>query len=279
MDELLKLVDINKSYCLTNVKTKAHTCTRIDTGVGADADNKRKVLDKINFSIKKGAINCIIGESGSGKTTLCKIIIGIEKADSGKILYNNREMDVLKKRSPDECFDIQYIFQDPYAAIHNESTILTVLKEPLKLGKRYNRHTLTIAEALELVGLSEKRYLNQKVKILSGGQRQRLAIARALLVNPKLIIADECTSMLDDEASERICDIFLKLKIKYNISFLIVTHNIKIIKNLSEHVFILDRGTFIENGTIEEIILSPKTEYSSQWVNSMLRIEGEYFNE
>lgn len=237
MDYLLQVEDISKSYV------------------------NKTILDDINIQIKKGSITVLLGESGSGKTTLSKIIIGLEKSDKGKIYLLGKELPILKRRSFYSCADIQYIFQDPYSSLENSSTIYKTLMEPIRLCKRHKRECLDIEEALNLVGIDSEEYLHRTINSLSGGQRQRVAIARALITRPSLIIGDESTAMLDQTSCSKINEIFNRLKRELNISILIITHNIELLNNFADEIYVLDNGKIVESGETEIVFNSPKSKY------------------
>lgn len=194
-------------------------------GINKEFSGRKPVLKNVNFKLRSGGIVALIGDSGGGKTTFCRVLTGLEKASAGKILFKGKELGPLRGRSFANCASIQYIFQDPYAALGAESTVCSVLREPVSLCRKRRRDYMPAEEALEWAGLPAATFLSRKIKTLSGGQRQRVGIARALIPRPDLIIADECTSMLDGQSAAEIGRIFKQLNQKLGLSFIIVTHD------------------------------------------------------
>lgn len=256
MSDLLRIVNVSKSYTNSSIK--------------------KKVLSSINISIKSGCIAALIGDSGSGKTTIARLIIGLEHTDTGDIFLGSKKLDTLKKRDFDDCASIQYIFQDPYAAMEENSSVLEVINEPKIICKRRRRNTFDISDALKLVGLDINEFGKRKINSLSGGQRQKLCIARALITRPKIIIADECTSMLDEKSKKEINSIFRYVNKRFGITFLVITHDIYVINNLCDEIFVINEGKLVEFGEKNEIIQFPKHDYTIAYMNSMKRIEGGF---
>lgn len=185
-----------------------------------------------------------------------------------------KEVGPLRKRSFEECAFIQYVFQDSYASMADEVTVISTLSEPAKLCQRNHREYLDPQEALVLVGLSVEEFEDRKIKTLSGGQRQKIAIARALITRPQIIIADESTSMLDESSLKEMSSIFRRANTLFGISFIIVTHNKSTLYDLCTSIYVLDRGRIVEAGPREEVLTSPKAEYTRKYLECMLNIEG-----
>ena len=243
MNELIKLIDIEKSY-------------------GA-----KKVLEKINLTVARGSIVGLIGQTGSGKSTLAKTMAGLVKADKGKVLYQGKEIGVSKRRDFSVCADIQYIFQDAYGVLESSYTIGSVLDETVTLCRLNKREEVLRPEmAMELVGLDYSQWKNQRVRLLSGGQRQKLCIARALIPNPALIVADESTAMLDPRSNMEVYELLNKMKNQHGIAVLLITHQSKVIKEICDYLYVLHEGRIIESGQRSEVILTPKREYTKKLV-------------
>lgn len=235
-------------------------------------DNK-KVLNDINIEFANGTSTAIIGESGSGKTTLAKIIVGIEKSNTGKILLDNKELSILKKRNFDVCSKIQYIFQDPYSALENNFTIKQTLNEVVNMCKRHKHEYLDIISALSYVDKTMLDYMERKVAILSGGQRQKLCIARALIAIPEVIIADECTSMLDKESSIEIFKLLNKIKLDKNVCIIAILHNIDFLSDNWDKVAVFHNGEIVEYMDFKEFYKNCAHEYSKKMISAY-----NYFN-
>ncbi|GAB6153045.1 dipeptide/oligopeptide/nickel ABC transporter ATP-binding protein [Desulfosporosinus burensis] len=254
MSEILRGTNLTKSF---------------DTPFGRQA-----ILSGINLKVDEGGIIALIGESGGGKTTLCRILIGLETTDLGSVFFMGKEVGRLRKRSFEACASIQYVFQDPYASMADEATVISTLSEPARLCKRNHRDYLEPKEALVLAGLSVEEFMNRKIKSLSGGQRQKIAIARALITRPQIIIADESTSMLDESSAKEMSSIFRRLNKLLGISFIIVTYNKNTLFDLCTFIYVLHQGKIVEAGPREEVLTSPKEEYTRQYLECMLNIEG-----
>nr|WP_312576698.1 dipeptide/oligopeptide/nickel ABC transporter ATP-binding protein [Sedimentibacter sp.] len=241
---MLQIIDINKSY------------------------GSKKVLNNINIDFNPGESTAIVGESGSGKTTLAKLIIGLEKQNSGSILLNNKILPSIKKRSFETCAKIQYIFQDPYSALEKNFTVLQTLNETLTICKRNNYDYMSIEDCLMNVDENLLNYLNQKVDILSGGQKQKLCIARSLMTNPEIIIADECTSMLDKKNSEEIFKLLNKVKKEKNIILISILHEVDFHSNYWDKIAIFKDGYLLEHDDFKYFYKNANSEYSKELIEA-----------
>lgn len=192
--------------------------------------NNKKIFDNISFSIRQGEIFSIVGVSGAGKSTLAKIIIGSTDYDSGSIIFNGRD---IKYR---DVSDIQMIFQDPYSSLNEKLTVYEILAEPL-IANRVKNIDSTINKMLEYIGMSQykDKYPNQ----LSGGQRQRIVIGAAMILKPKLVICDEPIASLDLAIQNQIIDLIKFFNKEYKTTFLFISHDINIVKNISHSIYTL----------------------------------------
>ena len=221
-------------------------------------------LKDINFDIKEGEVVSLIGESGSGKTSISKIIVGLLKAE-GQILFKG--MDILKYPKKING-KIQMIFQSPYSSLNPKYKIKDIILEGiiyqkvLKKGEDIDEYLLNI---LNEVGL-DKEVLNKYPHELSGGQRQRVGIARAVAVKPDLIIADEILTALDALTQIQILELFQKLKENKKISYLFISHDINIVKKISDRLLIIKDGEIIESGSKEKIFSKPEKEYTKKLI-------------
>ena len=225
-------------------------------------------LKDINFDIKEGEVISLIGESGSGKTSISKIIVGLLKAE-GQILFKG--IDILE--NPKKINGkIQMIFQSPYSSLNPKYKIKDIILEGiiyqkvLKKEKNIDEYLLNI---LNEVGL-DKEVLNKYPHELSGGQRQRVGIARAVAVKPDLIIADEILTALDALTQIQILELFQKLKENKKISYLFISHDINVVKKISDRLLIIKDGEIIESGSKEKIFSKPEKEYT----NKLIEISG-----
>lgn len=229
-------------------------------------------LKNINFSINEGEVISLIGESGSGKTSISKIIVGLLKAD-GEILFN--ETNILENQKKING-KIQMIFQSPYSSLNPKYKIKDIILEGViyqKILKDKNNISQYLNDILDEVGL-DKEVLNKYPHELSGGQRQRVGIARAVAVKPDLIIADEILTALDALTQIQILELFQKLKKKKKISYLFISHDISVVKKISDKILIIKDGEIIESGSKEKIFSKPEKEYTKK----LIEISGIKFN-
>lgn len=261
---LLNIVDLNKSFPLRSGITDL---------IRFKTSKKIKVIDHLDLKLDKGEILVIAGESGSGKTTLAKLIMRSIDSDSGKIIFNNRDItkldgkELLKIRSR-----IQMIFQDPYSSLDPRMKIFDIVKEPLvvhkkKLSKREIREC--IESTLQKVNLDPHEVSYKFPHMLSGGQRQRVSFARALVLKPLLIIADEPVSMLDVSIRFQILELMKKLRDEENVSFLYITHDLSTSQYVGDSIIILYKGQIIEQGNIHEVLLHPLHPYTKALISAI----------
>ena len=236
--------------------------------------SKRKKLsavEDVSFSVFKGDSVAIVGESGSGKTTIAKIINGLEYPDSGEILINNcpiNKIDLFKRARL-----IQPIFQDPYSTLNPNHTIGYVISRPLIIQKRFSskeiyQNAIKMLKLVELPDTFFYRFPNQ----LSGGQRQRVSIARALILEPQLLICDEPTSALDVTIQDQILDLLENLKKKLSITIIIISHDISVVKYLSKRILVIKDGKIVESGFTKEVLENPQSSYTKELLSSVFRI-------
>ncbi|SCY89018.1 ABC transporter ATP-binding protein [Alkaliphilus peptidifermentans] len=244
--------------------------------------SKEEIIKDLNLKIEEGKAIGLLGETGCGKTTLAKLIVGLEAPDYGDVLLNNQSLPVFSKRSFNCCAAIQYIFQDPYSSLDVDCSIEEVLMEPVKLCRKNGRENIINPQAaMELIGIKNyEEWRKKKIVTLSGGQRQKIAIARAIIPKPKLIIADECTSMLDSTSAKEILEIFKLLKYQFNMSFLVITHQLLIIEGICDDIYVLKDGCVIEEGKAEDILTKAKSSYVKELIESMkLFVEGKGYED
>ena len=221
-------------------------------------------LKDINFDIKEGEVVSLIGESGSGKTSISKIIVGLLKAE-GEILF--KKTDILKYPKKING-KIQMIFQSPYSSLNPKYKIKDIILEGViyqKVLKKEENIDEYLLNILNEVGL-DKEVLNKYSHELSGGQRQRVGIARAVAVKPDLIIADEILTALDALTQIQILELFQKLKENKKISYLFISHDINVVKKISDRLLIIKDGEIVESGSKEKIFSNPNKEYTKKLI-------------
>ncbi|SNR83090.1 ATP-binding cassette domain-containing protein [Desulfurobacterium atlanticum] len=210
---------------------------------------KKEVLKGVSVKLEKGKTVAIIGESGCGKSTLGKILLDIEKPDSGKVLYKGKDITAMSKSDYWKYrVNIQAIFQNPYNSLNPRMKVFDIVSEGLKINSLFTKDELKekVEEAVTLVGLPFS-VLNFYPHQLSGGQRQRVAIARAIVMKPEIIVADEPTSALDVSVQSQIINLFLEIQERFNIGYLFISHSPAVVDSIADTVFL------IKNGTIQNI--------------------------
>lgn len=238
------------------------------------ADNrkhKKEVLKGINIKIPERGLIGLLGESGAGKSTIAKIITGQIIPDEGEIIYKSKRLPSLKKRTFEQAVKIQYIFQDPYAALQSSSTVEEVLFEPVKLCRKrsYFKYILP-DESCYLVGINDyDKWKDKRVDQLSGGERQRIAIARALIPRPELLISDESTSMLDSLSASEILSLLAHISKTSSLSVLFITHQLEVVQKACNYINVIHKGKIVEEGSTEKILYNPENLYTRNLIKSM----------
>ena len=231
-----------------------------------------KAVDDISFSIKKGEVFVLAGESGSGKSTIAKLILKSIYADSGKIIFENQEIDNQKKNVKKIRMNCQMIHQDPYDSINPRMKIEDIVLEPLEIHNNGNKEERIrrMIEVLQEVKLEPAKEIAKKYPhMLSGGQKQRVVLARALAVKPKIILADEPVSMLDVSIRAEMLELMQELQKKHNISFIYITHDLATAKYFGQRIGILYLGKIVETGLINEVLENPRHPYTQALIDAI----------
>ncbi len=240
-----------------------------------------KAVDGVSFSLDESEIIGLVGESGCGKSTLGRSIIRLEEPISGEVIINNQDISSLsQKKLRKKRTDFQMIFQDPYGSLNPRLTIEHAIGEvvsahsDLKKDKKRQR----IIELLDMVGLAEE-HLNRYPHQFSGGQRQRIGIARALAVNPKLIVADEPVSALDVSVQAQIINLMGKIKDEYGISFLFIAHDLAVVEHVCSIIMVMYLGKIVEQGPAKELIKNPQHPYTRALLSAVPSISDKTLTE
>lgn len=224
-------------------------------------------IGPINFSIYDNEFIGIIGESGSGKSTVANLISGTIKKTYGKIFYFGKTIEELTKSEKHKTRQlVQMIFQSPYSSLNPKFNVFELISEGVKYTKIIKNKTLLkkyVSSLMMEVGL-DLSLITRYPHELSGGQRQRVSIARALAMQAKIVIADESLSALDMLIQFQIMDLFKKLKEQRQISFIFISHDISMIKNISDRIIVMKDGKIIESGNCKDIFENPKEEYTKE---------------
>ena len=230
-------------------------------------------LNQFSLQIQRGEIFGLVGESGSGKTTAGRLIVGLEAPDEGNMHLNGLDISGLKgKAARNFRRKVQMIFQDPYQSLNPQLSVFDTVSEPLiihKIGNARDREG-TVWEALKSAGLSPPDFfLHRYPHQLSGGQRQRVSIARAMVLKPEFVVADEPTSMLDASISAQIFNILTELRDKFNVTLLFITHSLAAARYLCDRIAVIYRGNLMEMGPADEVIQNPKHPYTQALIDAL----------
>ncbi|MDL2248473.1 ATP-binding cassette domain-containing protein [Tyzzerella sp. OttesenSCG-928-J15] len=225
-----------------------------------------KALNNVSLNIEKGQIVGIVGESGSGKSTLGRIIVKLLEADSGQIIYNGTDITRLShKEFAPYRKDIQMVFQNAYSSLNPNKTIGWLLKESLDINTDLSdsQKKIRVDEVFDMVGLKntlKTRYPGE----LSGGERQRAVIALAIMLEPKIIVADEAVSALDVSVSAQILNLMAELRDKLDLSYIFISHDLSVVNYISDYIAIIQNGEIVEQGQSDEVFRNPETNYAKQ---------------
>ena len=236
-----------------------------------------KAVDGITFSLRDGAVFALVGESGSGKSTVARLILRLSLPTSGTISFHGDDIQNLKRDSLLQFRkSVQIIFQDPFASLNPRMTVFDTLSEPFKIHRLVKKPDLQgrVISLLNSVGL-QADILNRYPHEFSGGQRQRLCIARALAVSPKLIVADEPLSALDVSIQAQILNILQGLQKQSNISFLFISHDLRVVQYFSDEVAVMYLGKIVEHAGTNDLFSSPFHPYTVELLASAPRIKPD----
>jgi peptide/nickel transport system ATP-binding protein len=238
-------------------------------------------VDHVDFNFYEGEIASIVGESGSGKTTLAKMLLGLTSVTEGEISFLGQKRDISTRNKKKEYWkNIQAIFQDPYSAYNMFNKIDSVLMDCIHMrgGKNlpHEKKVEMMTEACGFVNLKFAELTNKYPFELSGGQMQRLMIARIFLLKPKILLADEPTSMIDACSRSTILGMLMKLNIEIGMTLIFITHDIGLAYYVSDNIYIMEHGKFVESGSPDEVILHPKEEYTQRLINDVPKLHEEW---
>ena len=222
-----------------------------------------KAVDDVSFILREGDTLGLVGESGCGKSTTSRLITCLEKPTAGSILFRGQEIRTLREKDLRPLRrEIQMIFQDPYSSLNPRQTVGAILGTPLRVhGLAKGKEKARIQELLELVGLNPE-HINRYPSEFSGGQRQRIGIARALAVEPKLIIADEPVSALDVSIQAQVMNLLAKLRKELDLSFIFIAHDLGVIRHFCDDVAVMYLGKIVEQGNKAQIYGAPQHPYT-----------------
>ena len=227
-----------------------------------------EALQDINLIIEEKDCFAIVGESGSGKTTLANIMLGIYQQDEGNILFEKKQL--YRKRSLYQRKLIQYVQQNPMSTLNPKKTILQTISLPLKIHNIVKKNQINerVKKLLSYVGL-DPEFMVRYPDTLSGGQKQRVAIARALASEPRVLILDEPTSALDVIVQSKVLNLLLKIKEEFNLTFIFITHDLSVVRNIANKVIVMNKGKIEESGNTKDVFLNPKSNYTKELIKAI----------
>ena len=231
-----------------------------------------KAVDKVSFKLYEGETLGLVGESGCGKTTLGRSIMQLEKVTSGKIFYKGKDIAHLSKTALQNLRkEIQIIFQDPFSSLNPRISIGNAILEPMNVHGVLSNHKerkIYVIELLKKVGLEEDHF-NKYPHEFSGGQRQRIGIARAIALKPKIIICDESVSALDVSVQAQVLNLLNELKSTFNFSYIFISHDLSVVKYMSDQLVVMNKGKIEEIGDADTIYKTPKSEYTRNLIDAI----------
>ncbi|GAA0746803.1 dipeptide ABC transporter ATP-binding protein [Clostridium oceanicum] len=258
MKELMKVRNLKKYF-------------PIKSGFFGNAQSYVKAVDDVSFDIYEGETLGLVGESGCGKSTTGRMLVSLLDPTEGEILFNGENVQNIKKKSRKELSkNIQIIFQDPYASLNPRMSVKDIIAEPMKInniarGAELDKRVDRLLNYVGLASYHKDRYPHE----FSGGQRQRVGIARAISVNPKLIVCDEPVSALDVSIQAQVLNLLNDLQKEFNLTYLFIAHGLNVVKHISNRVGVMYLGKIVEIGTDKELYNNPKHPYTKALLSAI----------
>lgn len=246
---------------------------RYYTGYKGFSRKYNDALFPISFELNRGETLAIVGEAGSGKSTLARILVGAEQRSGGEIFFEGEALETRNVKQ--RCRLIRMIFQDPNTSLNPRLTIAELLEEPLRFNTDMSapQRADKVIETLGKVGLLPE-HGEFYPHMISEGQKQRVAVARALMLNPKIIIADEALTALDLSVRSQILNLLLQLQKDLGLSYIFVSHNLNIIRHVSDKIMVLHKGQMIEKASTEQLFSSPQHEYTQRLIQEQTQVSN-----
>lgn len=238
---------------------------------------RRQVLTDVSFEILPGQIFGLVGESGSGKSTTLRCLMGLEHADSGRVVFDGQDVLAGGKAGWKRFLaGVKLVFQDPYSSLDPRMTVGRIIAEPLGLLRSGSSadHAGAVADTLQLVGLSPEMAARYP-RSFSGGQRQRIAIARALVTSPRLLVCDEPVSALDVSVQAQVLNLLRDMREELSLSILFVAHDLAVVRYLCDQVAVMEHGRIVENRTVDDLFDSPAHPYTRSLLEAVPGLDPE----
>lgn len=251
-------------------------------GIIKGKNKELQAVKDVSFTLEKNEVLGVIGESGCGKSTLARSILKLQKPSSGTIKFKGQDLSSLNKLQQQQMRkDIQLIFQDPLNALNPRMTVAQIISDPLHnlaavLGEKLNNIQIKekVNQVMDFIGL-QQTHLNRYPHEFSGGQCQRISIARAMVLNPQLLICDEPVSALDVSIQAQIINLLLDLKEQTQMSMIFISHDLNIVRQISDRILVLYNGEVVESGNAENVYQNPQHEYTKKLLDSIPRNDPE----
>ena len=271
-DEIIERQNLLKSKQPHLIVNNLKTYFPVKKGIFGKVIDQVKAVDDVSFEVYPGETVGLVGESGCGKTTLGRTILRLVEPTEGEIIFEGNRINELSKEAMRKLRkDIQIIFQDPYSSLNPRMTIGEAIMEPMRihnvLDNDFARRKRVI-ELLETVNLSKSQFMRYPHEF-SGGQRQRICIARALALNPKFIICDESVSALDVSVQAQVLNLLNQLKDEFNFTSIFISHDLSVVKFMSDRIIVMNKGKIEEVGYAEDIYKNPQSEYTKSLINAI----------
>ncbi|MFG1621848.1 ABC transporter ATP-binding protein [Kribbella sp. NPDC049227] len=251
--ELLELIDISKQF---HVRSGGRRATL-------------SAVDHVSLTVRPGTTLGVVGESGCGKSTLARVIVGLHLADDGEMIFDGKQVLAGKRRTPTELKRMQMVFQDPSSALNPRATISESIGFPLQVqGTPKAVIADRVAKVMHDVGLPAA-YASHYPHQLSGGQRQRVNIARALALQPKLVVLDEAVSALDKSIQAQVLNLLSDLQEEYGLTYVFISHDLNVVRYISDDVAVMYLGQVVESGSAQELYDNPKHPYTQLLLSSV----------
>ena len=258
----------------TNILLQVNRLTKhfpIHSGIFSRVSGHVHAVNDISFNLQKGKNLGLVGESGCGKTTTGRLVLGLQKPTSGEVFFNGENIFAFKKaRRRAERRNMQIIFQDPYASLNPSMSVGEIVGEPMQFHgiARGKEKRQRVSRLLETVGLSP-RHMNRYPHEFSGGQRQRIGIARALSLDPQMIVCDEPVSALDVSIQAQVINLLEDLQARFGFSYLFISHDLSVIKHISNRVAVMYLGKIVEMAETDELFGRPQHPYTEALMSAV----------